>query len=158
MWPNPQETAGLVTITEEIVNGNIFCAVSDIGCGLHFQIYTEALAAWKASKYGVISGPYFSTFGLNTERYFVSLRIQSECGKIRTRNNSVFGHFSRSDSLSLLFLPHPLLLSNMPYIHNLLDVVLMLLFSPKSLLLDMSVWCFLICFSEVLLVSSRYFR
>ena len=28
----------------------------------------------------------------NTERYFVSLRIQSECGKIRTRNNSVFGH------------------------------------------------------------------
>ena len=24
-------------------------------------------------------------------------RIQSECGKIRTRNNSVFGHFSRSD-------------------------------------------------------------
>ena len=30
------------------------------------------------------------------ERYEVSLRIQSECGKIRTRNNSVFGHFSRS--------------------------------------------------------------
>ena len=24
------------------------------------------------------------------------VRIQSECGKIRTRNNSVFGHFSRS--------------------------------------------------------------
>ena len=94
MWPNPQETEGLVTITEEIVNGNIFCAVSDIGCGLHFQIYTEALAAWKASKYGVISGPYFSTFGLNTERYFVSLRIQSECGKIRIRKtNSKYGHF-----------------------------------------------------------------
>ena len=29
--------------------------------------------------------------------YGVSLRIQSECGKIRTRKNSVFGHFSRSD-------------------------------------------------------------
>ena len=27
----------------------------------------------------------------------VSLRIQSECGKIRTRKNSVFGHFSRSE-------------------------------------------------------------
>ena len=26
----------------------------------------------------------------------VSLRIQSECGKIRNRKNSVFGHFSRS--------------------------------------------------------------
>ena len=28
--------------------------------------------------------------------YFLSLRIQSECGKIRTRKNPVFGHFSRS--------------------------------------------------------------
>ena len=27
----------------------------------------------------------FSTFGLNTERYFVSLRIQFEYGKVRTR-------------------------------------------------------------------------
>ena len=33
---------------------------------------------------------------MNTERYEESLRIQSECGKIRTRKNSVFGHFSRS--------------------------------------------------------------
>ena len=31
------------------------------------------------------SGPYFPTFGLNTERNRVSLRIQSESGKIRTR-------------------------------------------------------------------------
>ena len=30
-------------------------------------------------------GPYFPAFGLNTERYGVSLRIQFECGKIRTR-------------------------------------------------------------------------
>ena len=30
-------------------------------------------------------GPYFSAFGLNTEKYSVSLRIQSECGKMRTR-------------------------------------------------------------------------
>ena len=27
------------------------------------------------------SGPYFATFGPNTERYSVSLHIQSECGK-----------------------------------------------------------------------------
>ena len=31
------------------------------------------------------SGPYFPAFGLNTERYGVSLRIQFEWGKIRTR-------------------------------------------------------------------------
>ena len=34
---------------------------------------------------GVISGSYFPAFGLNTGEY----------RKIRTRNNPVFGHFSR---------------------------------------------------------------
>ena len=36
-------------------------------------------------------------FGLNTKRYSVSLRIQSEWGKIRTTQ----WHFSRSDFLSI---------------------------------------------------------
>ena len=31
------------------------------------------------------SGPHFPAFGLNTEKYGVSLRIHSECAKIRTR-------------------------------------------------------------------------
>ena len=31
------------------------------------------------------SGPHFPAFGLNMERYSISLRIQSECEKIRTR-------------------------------------------------------------------------
>ena len=47
----------------------------------------------------------FPAFGLNTERCGVSPRNQSECGKIRTRKKSAFGHFSRSwywDSCSLL--------------------------------------------------------
>ena len=34
------------------------------------------------------SGPYFLRIGLNTERYSVSLRIQSECGKIPSRITS----------------------------------------------------------------------
>ena len=51
----------------------------------------------KVSKYGVFSSLYFPAFGLNRERYGLSLRIQSECGKIRTRKNSVFGHFSCSE-------------------------------------------------------------
>ena len=34
------------------------------------------------------SGPYFLAFGLNTKKYRVSLRIQSECGKIRTRKTT----------------------------------------------------------------------
>ena len=45
------------------------------------------------------SAPYFPAFGLNAERYEVSLRIQSKRGKIRTRKNSVFhsvpGHNQR---------------------------------------------------------------
>ena len=31
------------------------------------------------------SGLHFPAFGLDTERYGVSLRIHSECGKMRTR-------------------------------------------------------------------------
>ena len=31
------------------------------------------------------SGSHFPTFELNTERYSVSLRTQSECGKMRTK-------------------------------------------------------------------------
>ena len=46
--------------------------------------------AWKVSKYGVFSSPYFPVFGLNTEIYSVNLRIQSKYRKIGTRNNSVF--------------------------------------------------------------------
>ena len=39
------------------------------------------------------SGPYFPAFGLNTERYSVSLRIRSECRKIRTRKSPNTGTF-----------------------------------------------------------------
>ena len=49
--------------------------------------------------------PHFLAFGLNTERYSVSLRIHSECGKIRTRNYSVFGHASRSEGQKPSMLP-----------------------------------------------------
>ena len=51
--------------------------------------------AWKVSKYGVFSAPYFPAFGLNTERYSVS-PYSVECGKIRTIKISVYGDFSRS--------------------------------------------------------------
>ena len=40
------------------------------------------ITAWKVSKFDVFSGPSFPVFGLR---------------KIRTRKNSVFGHFSSSE-------------------------------------------------------------
>ena len=55
-----------------------------------------SIISWKVSKYGVISGRFFPVLGLNKEIYGISLLIQSQYRKIRTRNNSAFGHFSRS--------------------------------------------------------------
>ena len=64
-----------------------------------FRMFSESLGLWNDFIFRTLvsntitawsvrirsySGPYFSIFGLNTERYSVSLRIQSECGKIRT--------------------------------------------------------------------------
>ena len=57
--------------------------------------------AWELSKYRVISGPYFPAFGLHTERYEVYLRLQSKWGKMRIRNNSVFGHFLQNVNVVL---------------------------------------------------------
>ena len=42
----------------------------------------------------------FAAFRLNTERYSVSFRFPSKCGKKLTSKNFVFGHFSRSVSVS----------------------------------------------------------
>ena len=39
----------------------------------------------KSARIGSYSGPHFPAFGLNMERYSVSFRIQSECGKMQTR-------------------------------------------------------------------------
>ena len=39
------------------------------------------------------SGLYFPAFGLNTERQEVSLRVQSECVKIRTRTKTNTDNF-----------------------------------------------------------------
>ena len=56
----------------------------------------KTITVWKMSKYGVISGPYVPVFGLHREIYSVNLCFQSKYRKIRTRNNSVLGHFVRS--------------------------------------------------------------
>ena len=54
--------------------------------------------AWKVSKYEVFSGPYFSAFGLNSERekcpnteFFLVRIFRME-----------FGHFSRSDQVDYM--------------------------------------------------------
>ena len=47
----------------------------------------------KSARIQSYSGLHFPTFGLNTERYPISLLIQTECGKMRTRkipNTDIF--------------------------------------------------------------------
>ena len=55
--------------------------------------------AWKMSKYGVISGPYFLVFGLNAGKYW-------------PENYSVFGHFSCSASCMIWVICNIFLLAN----------------------------------------------
>ena len=57
------------------------------------DIFFNPITAWKASKYGIFSGPHFLSFGLNTKR----------SRKIWTRKKSVLGHFSRSAYLFYVF-------------------------------------------------------
>ena len=45
-------------------------------------VLTQCVKSVRIRKF---SSPYFPKFGLNTERYRVSLRIQSKCGKVQTR-------------------------------------------------------------------------
>ena len=70
---------------EEILNGKLHFL-----CSPSYLFEWMAILIWdyhcvKSVFIQSYSGPYFPAFGLNTERYGVSLRIQSECGKIRTR-------------------------------------------------------------------------
>ena len=66
-----------------------------------FRFQMERLWRWmsgllhcvKSIRIRSYSGPHFLTFGLNSKRYSVSLRIQSECEKMRTKitpNTSTF--------------------------------------------------------------------
>ena len=58
---------------------------------LYMDPYIKSLV--KSVRIWSYSGPHFPALGLNKERYSVSLRIQSECGKIRTRITPNTGTF-----------------------------------------------------------------
>ena len=61
-------------------------ALTKFAIEINFSLMIDT--AWKVYVFKVrirISGTYFPVFGLNMERYGVSLRIHSKCWKIRTR-------------------------------------------------------------------------
>ena len=53
--------------------------------------YGEDVKCVKNVRIRSFSGPYFLAFGLNTERYSISLCIQSKCGNTDQKKNSKFG-------------------------------------------------------------------
>ena len=82
------------------------------------HIVLKIATAWKMSIYGVFSGPYFPAFRLSMERSSISLHIQSECLKIRTRKNPVFGQFSCSKSLSVNWIS---IIQPLPFVKGLIE-------------------------------------
>ena len=48
------------------------------------KLYFNELRCVKSARIRSYSGPCFPAFGLNMERYGVTLSVQSECGKMRT--------------------------------------------------------------------------
>ena len=83
----------MVMMLIEMANSNRDC--------LHLSRLSSAIISTmilreKSPNTKFFSGLHFPAFGLNMERYSVALLIQSKCGKIRTRKNSVFGYFSHN--------------------------------------------------------------
>ena len=69
---------GSLISEKEILDNNLIISFSNKN--KKFKKY-QKMHCEKSARIWSFSGPYFPTFGLNTERYFVSLRIQSKCGK-----------------------------------------------------------------------------
>ena len=70
----------------------------------------------KSVRIASYSGLYFRAFGLNTERYGVSSRIQSEWGEMRTRITP------NTDSFRAVYV------SNLTYVHNRVFGILFIIF------------------------------
>ena len=83
---------------QNIYNGNFLKYHYKAGWWLLNLKSVTSLLYKKYPNTDFFSGLYFHVFGLNTEIYSVTLRIQSKYGKIRTRKNSVLGLFLHSAS------------------------------------------------------------
>ena len=67
------------TFEIDISQGFLHCSANNVSKKIFYLLHCV-----KSARIRSYSGPHLPAFGLNTERYVVSLRIQSECGKMRT--------------------------------------------------------------------------
>ena len=115
--PSPTEEVEVSENVDKLSDTKSHLQVTDLKPNTESMIETESIQEKKTenSKEGArlecknyfishcvksvqIRSHFWSVFSRIQTEYgeILSLRIQSECGKIRTRNNSVFGHSSRS--------------------------------------------------------------
>ena len=97
----------LVTLNRFLTTENIIGGVSKNVCWFWIDLFwssksSKSSTVWKKSKYGIFSGPHFSVCGVNSEIYFVSLRIQSEYGKIWIRKNCIWTLFTQCSPVNIL--------------------------------------------------------
>ena len=109
MWSNPQFPADLTAFTEEILDGKLhflsidFCKIESLVLNettFHSSLYNKKKTSSNIHcvKSVEIQSFFWSVFShIRTEYGEI---LQSKCGKIRTRKNSIFGHFSRSNCLT----------------------------------------------------------
>ena len=79
-------------------NQNVACLVFSFE-RIHFHWYYVSITLRQKCPYSELFWSNFFGFGMNTERYGVSLRIQPECGKMRTRVTP------NTDTLRSVFFP-----------------------------------------------------
>ena len=99
------------TVTSLLMNGVYCSTLLEIDCVKSVQIRSFLWSVFShiRTEYGEILriSPYSVRMRENTDqkKLRISLCIQSECGKIRTRKNAVFGRFSHCDiSRNLVFM------------------------------------------------------
>ena len=84
---------GVARTTINIQDGVFATLINSFLSYISDYIYSSSLHLWNALRkrclylelFWSAFFPHFLAFGLNTERYGVSFRIQSECGKIREK-------------------------------------------------------------------------
>ena len=84
MWDFASKCYGLFSNSAFLCTRDVFRTLSKSITALFAKIVKE----WnciKSVRIRIYSGSHLLTFGLNTERYSVYLRIQFECGKMRSR-------------------------------------------------------------------------
>ena len=69
-------------MSDRVLNTHLGKKRENLNKKTEIKLSTDTVTtAWKVSKYGVISGPYFPVCGLNTETYGVNSVFSPNLGK-----------------------------------------------------------------------------